>query len=348
MRYLLIFSTVLLLAGCSADDPPAPGTGAEADAPAEARLVAYSERLFFLSGPDPVPRAAVFDFVAHVDSTAVHRSSRAWTAEGERWQPLVDTAWQMAPMRDPWRLMPHGPIRLVVDREGELDALLFRSADEGFSLEIGGAVAEWSPGSDTQVRLRRAELATPGGAADAADSRERIAVPGALVDVRLGSERMLSAEEDHAEAYLTDGRGLFLVVLDHPDRHRRVAWLSDGAGEESWENVRLEPSAYTPADSVAPAVGAGAAASGAASGGAANAAAAPSGQAPGRAVTSRGVPSVWRITAPRDSITGELRRVGATAGASAEIGLFTVRGWIEGGGEQRRRSVYGIVRHGRE
>lgn len=314
-RFPILCLAVLLAAACGDGDRAADPTEAETLADDTARSAAYSERLLFLAGTERAPVAVVLDFSARVDSSTLYRVGRAWRAEGERLTTLLDTAWTMAAMRDPWRLVPHGPIRFSVDRDGELETLRYRGADDGFRLLAGAVVGEWSPDADAQLLLRRGEMLGGDGS-----------MPGALLELRLGRDSVLSSGDGRAaEAYLTDGRGAYVVVLDHAPDGRRRAWLRRGTLQDAWTDVRLEAVEVRPAPADTE----------------------PQASAAGNgAVRFEGVPTAWRLASPGDSLTGELRLIGASPGAATSAGVFTVRGWVEAAGD--RQPVFGVVRHGAE
>lgn len=137
--------------------------------------------------------AALLDFSAIDAGTVVRRTARGWAEAGSGWTPLYDLNWEGAAVRRPWRLVPHGPIRLRVGDNGEVDAISVRDQDADLAmLEAGDFVAEWMPFNTTQLVLREATLALGGDP-----------IRGWLVDARFGVTRQ--AAEDTTGGFAPNG-----------------------------------------------------------------------------------------------------------------------------------------------
>jgi hypothetical protein len=173
----LVALSALAAPGCEGG-PPWADDDTEGDAEAVADFgptAAYDRRLVFLGPGDDLPTTAVFDFVSRSDNAEVRRGARARVVDDEDWVTLMDAGWQMEGMRDPWRLVPHGPLRMVVSDAGELATLAVRSDELQVRLDVGPPLAELSPDAGTQLVLRQATL-----------SFEDRAVEGLLLDAQLG------------------------------------------------------------------------------------------------------------------------------------------------------------------
>ncbi|HEX7051588.1 MAG TPA: hypothetical protein VF188_15380 [Longimicrobiales bacterium] len=226
MRYTSLLLVFGCLAACGrASDPRATANGSEADRPA----TSYDRQLVFVSDSARPPVAAVFHFTAAGGADSVPRTARAWLERDSAWTPVLGMTWTGAPMREPWRLVPHGSLRLVVGDGDELEALVYRAPD-GFRLRPSPIIADWSPTATARFRLREAEFLLPG---------DRFA--GMLLDIQT-----LTVEPDSGalnEAFLTDGNELHLVIAT-PEASAESspavrAWLRLRGGEETWDAVSL-------------------------------------------------------------------------------------------------------------
>ncbi|HUF11924.1 MAG TPA: hypothetical protein VMN78_02365 [Longimicrobiales bacterium] len=146
----------------------------------------YAREMIFVA--DDATAAAVLDFATVDAGSTLRRSAHAWAEAGSGWTPLYDLSWEDVPMRRAWRLVPHGPLRLRVGLEDDIEALMVRDEDGMIaSLEPGGFISEWTPFRTAQVVLREATLALGGEP-----------VQGWLVDARFGVS--LHAAEAEANA----------------------------------------------------------------------------------------------------------------------------------------------------
>lgn len=172
----------LSLAAC--DDPRISPLGdRERDGATRAE---YLREMMFV-GADAADAAAVLDFTTRDAGARVHRTARGWVQPGSGWTPLYDLTWEGAAVRRAWRLVPHGPIRLRVGLDDEIEAIVVRD-DDGVvaTLEVGDFVAEWMPFGSAQLVLRQASL-TLGDAS----------IDGWLVDARFGvAPASVAAEEE--------------------------------------------------------------------------------------------------------------------------------------------------------
>jgi hypothetical protein len=318
---------VLLVALLLATAPPACENGIPARDPvrsAQARgdfgpTAAYERRLIFLGPGQRLPAAAIVDFGAVSDTIGIRRGVRARLSDGNDWTRLMDAGWDMERMREPWRLMPHGPLRLVVGDAGDLGALVFR-LDPEVRIEPGMVVATLSPDPGLQLVLRQGRLvlggelvhgtildAQLGRSLDAAASRRArdtghdTAAPADLATpvARAGTEALLLGEAGFYVAFAGDGESQF-------------AWLRHGQQNDVRSGARLA--------------------------------------AVGWELDADGfrVPNAWEVLGPSD-LAGELSAeavdgVDVSVLTDSEgIGYAIVTGWLLDRGVHR--DVYGLVRH---
>lgn len=340
VHYTLVL--VLLLAVPACDGGPGSAPTKEEVTPDFGPTAAYNRRLIFLGPGSPLPTAAVFDFVALSDSIGIRRGVRARVVDGAGWRGLMDEGWEMEPMREPWRLVPHGPLTLLVGEAGELGALIHRDSATSTRLELGAALAEHSPDVATQLVLWSARLTLDG---------QR--VPGVLLDAQLGravnpelaardtvapdtaaadtagpaapaselAEPETAAPDSvppptpiatpGAEALLLNEDGYYAVLATASTGS--LAWVHTAGTDDVQAGARLEPAGWSTDDDV-----------------------------------GTRVPTSWAIVSATGQLTGELTAestdsivldVGAEAAAMA---YALVSGWIEDRGA--RRDVFGLVR----
>ncbi|HUG41280.1 MAG TPA: hypothetical protein VMM12_12390 [Longimicrobiales bacterium] len=340
LRYTLLLP--LFLAAC--DGGPPWGTGEEEESALDRDVfgptAAYDRRLVFLGPGEDLPTAAIFDFAALSDSTALRRGVRARIVDGVEWVALMDEGWEMEPMRDPWRLVPHGPLEVIVGDAGEMDALLFRG-EVDLRLEPGATIAEYSPDPGTQLVLRQARLRfgsepVPGILLDAQLARAvhpaaipprapDTVAPGAPDSVAAGARDPAAEGEDSigpapdpapaarpgAEALLVDNSGYYAVFA--ASAGGTIAWLNTGGRDDVRRGARLEATAW-------------------------------------ETLPESGLraPTAWRVLSPGEALTGELRAESADRTVldgpePGVLGYVVVSGWIED--RAIRRNVYGMVRH---
>lgn len=307
---LLLFVLMLsLLTACERTEPPGAhaGDGTEVDSPG----ASYGRKLLFLSGSEAEPTAMLFRFTVATESDHVRRSARAWLGRDGGWSDLLEIAWDGPPMRDAWRLVPHGPLRVVADDGGDVEALVHHDDERGFRLLPAAAVTEWSPTELSHFRVRSADLLIG-----------EDPLGGILLDVQAGS--LTPAEQTTTTAFLTDGRDLFLVVAAGPGS-RSPAWLRLGFREEGFENVVLTPDAE---DSTLVYLSE------------------PREQLLGELRLTQSEPTATMIdadSAPALDEAPDPERPGTEPDIAVPL---TANGWIEAHGE--RRPVYGIVQHVQE
>jgi hypothetical protein len=198
MRTLLLLLVTGLLIGCGGgadQDPNARGAAGEPE-------TVYARRMIFVGGDKAAPAIVVFDHSALAGAATVERSAGVWRTTTEGWQSLLDLRWSDTPIREPWRLVPHGPFRIMVDDAGEVEALRGRGVFGSFHLARVGSLGEWSRDEPALYRINLGEWLL------GSDS-----VAGLLVDIHPGANSADSASPPApAELILTDGANFRLVV----------------------------------------------------------------------------------------------------------------------------------------
>lgn len=325
-----VFAGALLLVTLAAPACEGGGNGAPPSRetpPDFGPTAAYNRRFMFL-GPrnGSLPTAAVFDFITLSDSIGIRRGVRARLGQGDAWRSLMDTGWEMEPMREPWRLVPHGPFTMVVGETGELSALVVRDSPTT-RLELGQTLAEHSPDVGTQLVLRTATLHRDGetAAGIVLDAQLGRAVNPALA-VRDIAPRTDGGDQGgdtipasptpialpSADALLMGDQGYYAVLATASSG--TLAWVRRGGRSDVSAGARLEPTAWSSPEE-----------------------------------DSVQVPTAWRIFSPDGGLTGELtaratdRIVLRETGNLEALAYVLVTGWVED--RSTRRDVFGLVRH---
>lgn len=345
MPFLLLLLSVCLLVSCDRVGSNGVPAADPDDAMEERSAATYERRFLFLATEPEPPLALVYDFIVEAERTGLERTVRGWLGRNGGWASIVDEAWEMEWVREPWRLLPSGPLRLIVGEGDNVEAIVYRGEEEEARLAFGTVLNAWSPHPGGQLRIQRAQLRvgedayigtlldthfvyellaelTPanspmGGTTEEADGMNGAdATPAGAVDAPAhAAGRALTFDQ----VFVTDGRETFLVASSS-DETVPFVWLYDGGVEETWEGVDLvwlEPRE--------------------AEGDVADAAAE--------------VPTGWRLETTPASLQGEFHSLGheltllpGDPGVPELRGLYVIRGWIELHGE--RRQVAGIVVHG--
>lgn len=186
----LAIAATLVLAGCGEDGTRLDPSGRTSETP----RAEYTREMIFVAGD--ATAGAVLEFATTEYAAEVRRSARAWAEDGSGWTPLFDLSWQGPPLRNAWRLVPHGPLRIRVGLDDDVEALLVRDGEETLAaLETGDFVTEWSPATSAQMVIREATLTLDGNA-----------VAGWLVDARFGfPSNGGAADDDYGVESLSTG-----------------------------------------------------------------------------------------------------------------------------------------------
>lgn len=133
----------------------------------------------------------------------VDRQARGFLARGSTWENFYDQSWETPPSRAPWRVIPHGSLRLVVGDADAVESVIFSEGPRQLELELsGGPLMEWTGTRGQIYRLLE-------GAAYLSDQR----VGGLILDMTRVHGAEEAAQGDWA--FLTSGDSL-QVVLENP------------------------------------------------------------------------------------------------------------------------------------
>lgn len=158
-RYTLLPILLAAAALPACDRDTADGdAGASGSAERGGPAAEYTRDLLFVPGtatPDTASGPAVLTFLARGRRGGVHRESDGWMLGGGGWTHAWDFGWEGAETRQPWRLVPHDELRLLVGMDDEIEAMVLGpDSAPRLRLEPGDFVAEWTPAPGAQILLR--------------------------------------------------------------------------------------------------------------------------------------------------------------------------------------------------
>lgn len=146
-------SAVMLLAvglqaSCGpADQTPAETGVVEADSSGTKRNFqprSYERHIVFLTFQGDSTLMVPWSFTARTLPEGVDREVRGWLARSDTWDPFF---WDMrtGPASvAPWRILPQGPVRLVVGLGDALETVVFQEGGRNLELHLGRLLVEWS------------------------------------------------------------------------------------------------------------------------------------------------------------------------------------------------------------
>jgi hypothetical protein len=132
----------------------------------------------------------------------VDRTGRGWLLRGGTWEFFYEERWESPPTRAPWRVLPHGALRLIVGEGDAIEALVYSEGPRQLELELAAPLIEWAGAQGQVFRVLEAAVYL-------ADQR----IPGVALDMARvhGADAELPGEW----AFLTSGDSL-QAVLERP------------------------------------------------------------------------------------------------------------------------------------
>ncbi len=311
MRPALLLALALLVA-CEAPIPEEPP--AEPHGPADS-YPRYIRELVFVGTAEGEPLLVPFSFEAIDRESDVGRQARGWVAHGESWEMFLDEEWEAGPAGSVWRLVPVGPLRVLVGGAAEIEAISYRREGDELRLAVSGTQMPWQRVGSSRFRILGGTLR----------HRDR-EVEGVIVEAQ--HIRAPSADQTEAPplvdwAYLTDAEGGHQILLVTPSREEdgregTLAWARDEEGRQSSDRLNVS---WTEALTVEAA--------------------------------RREVPVAWRYNAPELHLSADVRQVAHHVDVGEErrgrrvVSVrYSVTGTISTPTEERE--VFGISRHDRE
>jgi hypothetical protein len=130
--------------------------------------------------------------------TSVEREARGWLSRNGSWEAFFHERWSGPATRTPWRLLPMGPLRLVVGADEALEDVVYEEGPRVLEVGFGSLLAEWTSSSDQVFRMHEGSALLSG---------QR--VEGVLLDIN----RSRPSGVVHGEwAFLSSGDSLHMVL----------------------------------------------------------------------------------------------------------------------------------------
>jgi hypothetical protein len=118
----------------------------------------YERDLVFLTYRGDSTLLVPIFFGAHTRPDGVVREIRGWLARGEVWDPFFAEEWEGPPSPVPWRVLPRGPLRLVVGMEDALETVIFQEGGRSLEMSLGELLVEWSGQRAQTFRVHEGSL----------------------------------------------------------------------------------------------------------------------------------------------------------------------------------------------
>lgn len=159
----LLVAALVLAWGCRESSP---GPGGDPDTGAAVRDTArnlagrvYERRFVFTSANEDTALVVPFFFGARSLPGTLERSVRGWLGRDGSWNAIYEDRWQTPPSPAPFRILPRGPIRLVVGEDDAVEAIVYRERGREMELSPAATLVEWSGSRGETVRLHEGRLA---------------------------------------------------------------------------------------------------------------------------------------------------------------------------------------------
>jgi hypothetical protein len=228
----------ILTFGATACDPPPPPeaetpvvAGDTVAAPVRATPLRTYERAIAFRATETDSALAVVWLFRHADlGDAVRRSTRGFLLRAETWDLFLDERTDDPASTVPWRLVPTGPMRLVVGDGDRIDRVIFEADDRLLDLGLEGGGARWTGAN--------------GGTFDV-ESGSVVFGDRAFAGVAVDLSRARSAEEPPLGdwVFLTSGDSVVVLLQARTqtrDRDGFQGWALRGGREILLPEVTLE------------------------------------------------------------------------------------------------------------
>lgn len=246
----LIRTTLLLLPflaiSCGPGEEPSPDAEpAVVDSSALVRNFqarSYERHIVFVTVQGDSTLLVPWSFTARTQPEGVDREVRGWLARSSTWDPFLQDFWEGPPNSAPRRILPQGPVRLVVGMEDALETIIFQEGGRNLEVNLGELLIEWSGQRAQTYRFHRGTIILS----------ERT-VEGHLLDMSRAWAEGDSPPGDWG--LLLSGDTLQVVMEDlapesGPEGGSFALWARIGFVDRQWQEVRFawsEVRAFEPA-----------------------------------------------------------------------------------------------------
>ena len=203
----------------------------------------FQRTFLFLSAEEGTRVAVLWTFLQEVVPEGVLRSRTGYLSGEDQWEELLRDQRMTPHQRFPWRILPGGGIRIVMDPGEEITSISFDLPARQATVTRGRLLGDWSPGPERTLRLFQSDLILP--------TRE---LRGYLLDSSwTGTDPDVPAPSDWA-LLVTQGATPFVLVQEdseHPaegERSTWIAWSPSGASPRIWAPVDVRWTDVTPVE----------------------------------------------------------------------------------------------------
>jgi len=204
-RWLAALASVWL-AACSGSEPRPSGSANQGNEAAPARNFhgRFYERDFVFTTLEGDSTFLVPWLIStRTRPGGVEREAHGFLARSGTWEEFYSEQWETPQSRAPWRIIPHGSLRIVVGEGDAIDGILFEQGSRNLELEMDNVLQEWTGPRGETFRVQKAAAYLAGRRLD-----------GLVLDVARGH----GADEPQPGdwAFLTSGDSL-QVVFESPE-----------------------------------------------------------------------------------------------------------------------------------
>jgi hypothetical protein len=190
--------------------------------------------LAFVSLDAATPTVLPWSFRATIGEEGIHRVRTLSVGRGSDWEPLLADSMVTPLNRFPWRILPGGPVRLVVGPGDAVASIGFEDATRSMELLPGEFLAEWLPSPGVSWRIHRASVLFPSSEST-----------GLLLD--LSRSRGPGGVAALEWAFLHAGAATQFLFAEVPGGGAGAAGISTWTGrsrvafqERDWDGIRVE------------------------------------------------------------------------------------------------------------
>lgn len=187
----------------------------------------YQRAIVFIDTSSDTTMFVPWEFESRSEPGGVARTLRGWLGRGGQWALFMEDDWVTAPSRAPWRILPRGPARIVMDPDDALRAIFYQEGLRDLSIELGSTLVEWRGQRGEIYRLAE-------GSARLSEST----TDGLVLDV---STARLTEEPEPAEwGLLTSDDGMQLLLVDPEGPGLYRAWAKIRDQDLAWPEVTVD------------------------------------------------------------------------------------------------------------
>ncbi len=163
-----VAALALAAAACEAPPPERTPPPAQAPEPASAPLPVqhFERRVVFARERADSLIAVAWLLDAASTAEGVERRARGLLLRGGEWEPFLDEHWASVSTRVPWRILPRGPMRLVVGEDESLQSLIYSEPPRELEIVLGQPQADWTGRRGEALRVLDGALVLAGARAD--------------------------------------------------------------------------------------------------------------------------------------------------------------------------------------